>query len=238
MKKPRCTVIVLAAGNGKRMGGNVQKQFLELGGRPVVCHSLETFQKSVLIDEVVLITGSEQMEYCRKEIVEKYGFTKVSAVVAGGAERYLSVWEGLKFVQASNRPETDGECYVFIHDGARPFVTEEILVRSYDAVMVHKACVVGMPVKDTIKIADEDGFAEATPKRSLVWMIQTPQVFELSLIYEAYAKLTAEGHSNVTDDAMVLETMTEHKVKLVEGSYSNLKLTTPEDLKLANALID
>lgn len=233
MEKSKCTAVVLAAGSGKRMGSKIQKQFLELNGKPVVCHALETFQQSALIDEIILVTGAEQISYCREELVKKYGYTKVTAVVAGGSERYLSVWEGLKAM--------DDDCengYVFIHDGARPFVTEDILVRAHEAVKEHKACVVGMPVKDTIKIADEDGFAASTPKRSLVWMIQTPQVFSLPLIKTAYGKLIADGRSDVTDDAMVVETMTNHKVKLVEGSYSNIKLTTPEDLKLAKALFE
>ncbi|MBQ8185213.1 MAG: 2-C-methyl-D-erythritol 4-phosphate cytidylyltransferase [Lachnospiraceae bacterium] len=229
MEKKRCTAIVLAAGSGKRMGGKVQKQFLELNGKPVVCHSLETFEKSPLIDEIILVTGEEQILYCKEEIIAKYGYEKVRTVVAGGAERYLSVWNGLQAL--------GGDGYVFIHDGARPFVTEEILARAHEAVQECGACVVGMPVKDTIKLADEQGFAASTPKRRLVWLIQTPQVFTVSLIKEAYSRLIEEGRSDVTDDAMVVETMTDHRVKLVVGSYSNIKLTTPEDLKLAMALL-
>ena len=236
MEKRRCTAIVLAAGSGRRMGGKIQKQFLELNGKPVVCHSLSVFQQSPLIDDIILVTGAEQISYCREEIVKKYSYTKVTAVVAGGAERYLSVWEGLKAMPDGSGIGHKVDSYVFIHDGARPFVTEEILGRAYPAVQQSLACVVGMLVKDTIMIADEEGCAANTPERRLVCMIQTPQVFSFSLIKEAYARLIAEGRSDVTDDAMVVESMTDCKVKLVEGSYSNIKLTTPEDLKLAMAL--
>lgn len=235
--RKRCTAILLAAGQGKRMGTKVQKQFLELNGKPVLWYSLAVFESSPVIDNIILVTGADQIGYCQREIVEKYGFSKVDTVTAGGEERYLSVWEGLKAMEdASGRVEgTDG--YVFIHDGARPFVTGEILERAYDAVEKYQACAVGMPAKDTIKIADETGFVAATPKRSLVWTIQTPQAFSASLIREAYEKLLASGRTDVTDDACVVEAMTEIRVKLVEGSYDNIKLTTPEDLKLSLALL-
>ena len=127
--------------------------------------------------------------------------------------------------------------YVFIHDGARPFVTEEILSRVYDAVQIEKACVVGMPVKDTIKIADDNKFAKETPNRNYVWMVQTPQVFEKSLVKEAYSLLMEQEIIRVTDDAMVVEKMLNRNVKLVEGSYENIKITTPEDLKIAEIFV-
>lgn len=224
MQKAKCTAIVLAAGQGKRMGTKVQKQYLEIDGKPVLYYSLHAFEESDLIDEIILVVGSGQKEYCEKEIVFKYDFQKVKVIVEGGAERYHSVWNGLQEVD---------EGYVFIHDGARPFVNEEILQRVYNEVVVHDACVVGMPVKDTIKIADENGFADVTPDRNLLWQIQTPQVFEGSLIKKAYKKLMQSDTIKVTDDAMVLEQMLGGKVKLVRGSYENIKITTPEDLEIA-----
>lgn len=236
-KKKRCTAIVLAAGQGKRMGTEIQKQYLELGEKPVLYYSLAAFEESPVIDEIILVTGAAQVSYCQREIVGKYGFSKVSAITAGGAERYLSVWQGIQAMENDSIAPPNRDGYVFIHDGARPFVTGEILERAYEAVQEHQACVVGMPVKDTIKLADEEGFAQSTPRRSLVWMIQTPQVFSVPLIKEAYGRLIAQGRGDVTDDAMVVETMTEHRVKLVEGSYANIKLTTPEDLSLAEALL-
>ena len=220
------------------MGGSVQKQFLELQGKPVLWYSLAAFQASPLIDDIILVTGQDQISYCEKEIVEKYGFSKVEHLAVGGAERYLSVWEGLKAMEAGGLTVPNEDGYVMIHDGARPFVTAEILERAYRAVQEYEACVVGMPVKDTIKLADEEGFAASTPRRSLVWMIQTPQVFSVPLIRDAYGKLISAGKDDVTDDASVVEAMTEHRVKLVEGSYRNMKLTTPEDLQIALAMLE
>lgn len=217
--------IVLAAGQGKRMQSKVQKQFLLIKDKPVLYYTLSAFENSPVITDIILVTGKDEIEYCQREIVEKYGFNKVRKIVAGGKERYHSVHEGLQAV-------ADAE-YAFIHDGARPFVDNEIIERVYGAVKEHKACVVGMPVKDTIKIADEAGFAAQTPDRKKVWQVQTPQTFEFQLIKEAYEKLLIEEPEGITDDAMVVETMTDYKVKLVEGSYRNIKITTPEDLEIA-----
>lgn len=234
--RKRCTAIVLAAGQGKRMGSKIQKQFLELRGKPILYYSLAAFQDSPLIDSMILVTGAAEIPYVQKEIVEKYGFGKVEAVVEGGAERYVSVWKGLQALESS-MTEEQKEGYVFIHDGVRPFIHEEILSRAFDAVEQYHACVVGMPSKDTVKLADEEGFVAMTPARSLVWSIQTPQVFDFRLAYEAYAKLEESGRSDVTDDAMIVEAFTDTKVRLVEGSYENIKITTPEDLKIAEAFL-
>ena len=228
MQKEKCTAIVLAAGQGKRMGTKVQKQYLELGGKPVLYYSLRAFEESPLIDEVILVVGDEQEAYCREEIVEKYHFTKISAIVQGGAERYHSVWNGLQKVE---------EGFVFIHDGARPFVNEEIICRAYEEVKACDACVVGMPVKDTIKVSDENGFVKDTPDRRTLWMIQTPQVFQTALVKEAYQKLMNQKEIQVTDDAMVVERMLGCRVKLVLGSYENIKITTPEDLEIATTFL-
>ena len=224
MQKEKCTAIVLAAGQGTRMGTKVQKQYLEVCGKPILYYSLHVFEQSEVIDDIILVVGKEQQEYCRNEIISKYGFKKVSKVVEGGSERYHSVWNGLQEVQ-------DG--YVFIHDGARPFVTEEILHRAYGAVKTHKACVVGMPAKDTIKIANDESFVSDTPDRKYLWMVQTPQVFDTTLVKEAYQKFMAQTVQQATDDAMVVEQMLGVQVKLVEGSYENIKITTKEDLKIA-----
>lgn len=229
MQKETCTAIVLAAGQGKRMGTKVQKQYLEIDGKPVLYYSLYAMEQSSIIDEIILVVGEGQTEYCQNEIVAKYGIHKVKKIVQGGAERYHSVWNGLQ--------EVEVEGYVFIHDGARPFITEEILNRAYKDVQKCKACVVGMPVKDTIKLADQGGFVDETPERSLLWMIQTPQVFASSLAKEAYALLMKQNHIQVTDDAMVVEQMLGHKVKLTLGSYENIKITTPEDLDIAEVFV-
>lgn len=225
MQKENCTAIVLAAGQGRRMGTETQKQYLEILGKPVLWYSLEAFQKSEIIDDIIIVVGKGQEEYCKKEIVEKYQIQKVKKIVSGGAERYHSVWNGLKELQESG--------YVFIHDGARPFVDEEMIKRAYENVLQYKACVVGMPVKDTIKIADSSRFAQETPDRNRVWSVQTPQVFEATIIKNAYEILLKQEDDSVTDDAMVVEKILGKKVKLVQGSYENIKITTPEDLDIA-----
>ena len=229
MKKPHCTAIVLAAGQGKRMGTKVHKQYLLLAGKPVLYYSLNVFQNSPVIDEIILVTGKEEEEYCKKEIVEPYGFTKVSHIIEGGAERYNSVWNGLQITQ--------DEGYVFIHDGARPFIDEEMIQRVYECVQQENACVVGMPMKATVKIIDDNGFVSHTPDRNKVWMVQTPQVFETSLVKNAYAKLMQDETVQVTDDAMVVELFTDCPVKLIEGSYKNIKITTPDDLETGELFI-
>ena len=228
MQKEKCTALVLAAGQGKRMGTKIQKQYLELGNKPVLYYALRAFEDSPMIDEVILVVGEDQENYCREEIVSKYEFQKVTYILTGGAERYHSVWNGLQKVK---------EGFVFIHDGARPFVTKEIIQRAYEEVVLCDACVVGMPVKDTIKVSDEEGFVKDTPDRSTLWMIQTPQVFRTSLVKEAYRQLMEQAEIRVTDDAMVVEQMLGRKVKLVLGSYENLKITTPEDIEIATSFL-
>lgn len=231
----KTTAIVLAAGQGKRMGSDVAKQFLLLDGKPVLYYSLKNFEES-LVDDVILVTGDGMQDYCRENIVKKYGFQKVRAIVTGGKERYHSVAYGLRAVEADYD-------YVLIHDGARPFANPSIIERGMEAVAKYGACVVGMPVKDTIKISDENGFCESTPNRNRVWLIQTPQIFSYPLIHGAYEKLLQEEKHllekgvAITDDAMVAELFTDHKVKFVEGSYQNIKLTTPEDLEIAEVFL-
>lgn len=232
MAKAKYAAIVLSAGRGKRMNSTVPKQYLLLNGKPVLYYSLAAFENS-MVDEIILVAGEEDITYCQKEIVEKYNLKKVVAVVAGGKERYHSVFCGLQELERQKSVAT----YVMIHDGARPFVDNSIIGRCAENVEKYGACVAGMPVKDTIKIADGELFASQTPKRSDVWMVQTPQVFDRLLIHGAYADIIAREDAGeniaVTDDAMVVETVTSTKVKMVEGSYENIKITTPEDLQIA-----
>lgn len=228
MEKQKYAAIVLAAGSGKRMNSKVHKQYLIIQDRPVLYYSLKEFEDSA-VDEIVLVVGKGEEEFCRKEIVDKYGISKVKAIVEGGKERYHSVFEGLK--------QTSDADYVLIHDGARPFVNQDIIRRCMQEVQKYQACVVGMPVKDTIKIADEEGYAKQTPDRKNVWMIQTPQTFSYALIYEAYEEMLKTEDTAITDDAMVLERIKGKKSKLIEGSYRNIKITTPEDLLIANVYL-
>lgn len=237
MMKKRCTAIVLAGGQGKRMERDVCKQYLEIGGKPLMYYSLQTFEESEIIDDVVLVVGKGQTEYVRQNIVDCFQFGKVDTIVEGGKERYHSVWEGLQVIRAQTMREPNTDGFTFIHDCARPFTDEAILKRAYESVQVHRACVVGVPSKDTVKITDDEAFARETPDRSKVWIIQTPQVFETSLIIEAYFKLMRENCSQVTDDAMVVELMMGLPVKMVQGTYENIKITTPEDLDIAEVFI-
>lgn len=230
----KTAAVCLAAGQGKRMESKVQKQYLLIQDKPVLYYALKAFQDSP-VEEVVLVVGAGEEEYCKREIVDAYGFTKVTAIVAGGKERYHSVFQGLQAVKEAD--------YVLIHDGARPFLTQEIITRCMEGAKEYKACVAGMPVKDTIKLADEEQNIESTPQRSKVWMIQTPQAFDYSLIKEAYTALIEQENNGiktsipVTDDAMVVEYFMNQKVHLVYGSYENIKITTPEDMRIAEAFL-
>lgn len=241
--KKTCTAILLAAGSGSRMKSDVAKQYMLLGGKPLIWYALHTIEEASVIDNCILVAGAEDISYVQKEIVERYGFRKVDRIVAGGAERYDSVYQALKVIGSGDVRVENRDGYIFIHDGARPFLTEEILQRNFGAVAKFRACVTGMPVKDTIKIADGNSYARQTPDRSLVWQIQTPQVFESALITEAYEKLMQEKERlhaegvRITDDAMVVEKFMDMPVRLVQGSYENIKITTPEDLIIAEAFL-
>ncbi len=233
MDKKKFAAIVLAAGTGSRMNSDIPKQYMKLGGYPILYYSLKAFEESD-VESVILVCGELDIAYCRREIVERYGFRKVCAVVAGGKERYLSVYEGLKVV-----PQVD---YVLIHDGARPLIDRESICRSMDMVEKEKACVLAIPVKDTIKVSDDAGYALETPERSRLWAIQTPQSFSYNLIMEAYdrlfhAQLVGEILPPMTDDAMIVEQMSGHKVKLIQGKNENIKITTPEDLGVAEMFL-
>lgn len=230
-KSYRTAAVVLAAGSGKRMNAGVKKQYMEIAGRPVLYYSLKAFEES-FIDEIVLVVSQDEIEQVHESYVNQYGFQKISCIVSGGKERYHSVACGLQAVHQ--------DCdFVFIHDSARPMLTQEILQRAYRAVQEEEACVVGVPSKDTVKIADEQGYVSVTPNRSLVWNVQTPQVFSYPLVHRAYEELLQKEQElsaagvQITDDAMVVEHLAHHKVKLVEGSYENIKITTPEDVQIA-----
>ncbi|MBR5767023.1 MAG: 2-C-methyl-D-erythritol 4-phosphate cytidylyltransferase [Lachnospiraceae bacterium] len=235
MDKEKCTAVVLSAGKGKRMGTDTAKQYLDLKGRPVLYYSLKAFQES-FIDEIVIVASPEDHSYIKDEIVNKYNLSKVSAVVEGGKERYHSVLCGLK--------AADSPGYVFIHDGARPFIDGEILERAYETVKKYGTAITAMPVKDTVKIVDDEGVAVDTPDRNSVWLMQTPQVFEYKEILKAYESMIKNEDAlikegiRITDDAMVMERFGSLKVYVSNGSYRNIKITTPEDMVIAEAFIE
>ena len=218
--------IVMAAGTGSRMGTDIPKQFLPVKDRPVLYYSLKAFQDSFM-DEIIIVTRAEDVSYCKEEIAEKFDINKVSVVVPGGKERSDSVFEGLKAVKP------DEATYVYIHDGARPCLTEEILERAREDVIKYEATVVGVPSKDTVKIADKEGNVSDTPDRKCVWSVQTPQAFKYEVIYNAFLKMKSCGEVSVTDDGMVVERYSDKKVHLTMGDYKNIKITTPEDLEVA-----
>lgn len=228
------SAIVLAAGTGSRMNSDIPKQYMELAGKPVIYYSLKAFADAGF-SSIVLVCKEEEIEYCQKEIIEKYNIKSVTSVVAGGKERYHSVFAGLKAL-------SDTE-YVFIHDAARPMLTQEIITRLKETVIKEKTAVAGMPVKDTIKIVDDENYVSDTPERQYVWQVQTPQCFSYPIIYQAYKSIIQDEEEGwtipkITDDAMVLEYTSDYEIKMVEADYRNIKITTPEDLAIAGLFIN
>ena len=234
--KGKTAAIIVAAGRGSRMGTKIQKQYLKLLGKPILAYTLEAFEKSET-DEIILVVGEGEEDYVTREIIRPYGISRVTRVVAGGKERYESVWNGLQAVKEGIFPEEKNECFVLIHDGARAFITPEQINFCIGQVREHRACVMGMPVKDTIKVVDSQEYTVSTPDRSTLWQMQTPQCFELTEISSAYRKMFQSGAEKVTDDAMVMESFGERPVKMIRGSYDNIKVTTPEDLILGEAIL-
>ena len=228
MEENKIGAIVLAGGRGSRMRSAVPKQYLDVGGRPVLYYSLAAFQKSP-VDKIILVCGSGQEDYCRRQIVDKYHLTKVEAIVEGGDQRYNAVENGLRALTGCG--------IVLIHDGARPMVNDAIIRDNIEAVKEYGACVTAVPSKDTIKMSDEDGFAASTPDRSRMWIVQTPQSFNYNLIRAAYEARRAADDGTLTDDAMAVEKYMYTRVKLVMGDYRNIKITTPEDLGSAEIFL-
>ncbi len=227
------TAIILAGGKGKRMNSDVSKQYLLIDEKPILYYTILAFEESA-VDEIILVTGSGEEQYCKSEIVDKYNFSKVVKIVHGGKERYNSVYEGLRAID-----KTD---IVLIHDGARAFITPEIINGTIECAIEYKSCVAAVLSKDTVKISDEEGFVESTPMRNHVWQIQTPQTFEFELIKSAYAYVlenleTKYNNTVITDDAMILELYGNYKIKLYESSYENIKVTTPEDLAIGESIL-
>ncbi len=224
------TAIVLAGGNGSRMKSNVPKQFLLIHDRPIVYYSLRAFEACDAVEEVVLVSRLEDLQYC-KELVSQYEFTKVKAIVSGGAQRADSVYAGL-------RAMTMGEGFALIHDGARPCINDELVDRLLAEAAEYGNAVAAVPTKDTVKIVDTEQFVVQTPNRAMVWNVQTPQVFEKKTVFDCYRAWSEDAQAPmVTDDAMVVEYYPKTKVRLTMGDYENLKITTPEDLIFAEKIL-
>lgn len=222
------SVIVAAAGMSNRMGSKINKQFIAIDNKPILAHTLEKFEKCKYIDEIIVVSKEEEVEYCRKEIVKKYGFKKVTNIVRGGKERQDSIYNG---ILALNE-RTD---IVLTHDGARPFVKIESIEDGIRGVIDYGACVIGVPVKDTIKAIDNNNNVHHTPKRDLLWGAQTPQCFWADILKKGYEFASEEGIIG-TDDSSLVEKLG-HPIKMIMGSYDNIKITTPEDLIIADSLL-
>ncbi|MDE6432593.1 MAG: 2-C-methyl-D-erythritol 4-phosphate cytidylyltransferase [Lachnospiraceae bacterium] len=215
------TGIVLAAGKGSRMHLETPKQFLMVDEKPLLYYSLKVFEEST-VDDIVLVTNEEYVEFCQRDIIEKYHIKKVKKIVTGGSERYWSVWNGLV--------ECRGTDYVLIHDAARPCLTAKMIYDSILKVRECGACTMGVPVKDTIKVVNEKNEGIDTPPRESLWQIQTPQSFLYDDLVAAYEKMKYSGDRDITDDTMIIERYLGKKTSVVKGNYCNIKVTTPEDL--------
>ena len=220
------SAIILAGGRGKRMEAGISKQFILVKGKPILYYTLERFINCKLIDEIILVLPKDEIEYCKKEVINKYSL-KVDKIIEGGKERQDSVFNGLKSVNDSN--------IVLIHDGARPFVSKEIIENGIKYAKQYGAAAPGVMPKDTIKIRDENGFSLETLDRSKLISIQTPQIFKKDIIISCHKKIKEENIA-VTDDTMVVEHYG-HRVYLYDGEYTNIKVTTPEDLILCEYLV-
>lgn len=220
------TAIITAAGKGTRMQSDINKQYIELAGVPVLARTVSVFQQCAGIDDIIIVVNEEDINFCRKSIVQQYGFSKVKSLVSGGTERQNSVYKGLCAVGE--------DCgIVLIHDGARPFVSEKNIADCISGARNFGACGIGVKLKDTVKISDPEGFVADTPDRSRLWSIQTPQGFEFSLIKKAH-DMAVQNNYLGTDD-MVLVEMQGIPVKIIEGNYRNIKITTQEDLIIGEA---
>ena len=227
MNSKICTLIP-AAGEGNRLKSAVKKPYVALAHKPILTHTIQRFEQNAAVDEIFVLVNEADFEMCRATVLAPYAFQKVQPLVAGGATRQQSVHNGVRALPA----DTD---FVIVHDGVRPFVTDETIFACLDAAAEWGAAVAAVPVKETIKMANAEDFIVETPPRERLWTVQTPQVFRKSLLEEAH-QIAEEKQLTATDDAALVEHLG-HPVKLVNGSYANVKITTPEDLRIANVFL-
>ncbi len=220
------SVIIPAAGFGERMGAAVSKQFLSLHGKPILVYTLERFQLCTVVDEIIVAAQPAthaQIEF----LISEFHLSKVSKIVEGGRRRQDSVNNALRHVS----PRSD---IVVIHDGVRPFIQQKVILESIEQAKMFSASVVAVRVKDTVKVGNEEGRFEKTLDRSVLWMAQTPQTFQKQLLLDAYEKANREN-IEATDDASLVELLNVHPT-IVQGSFDNIKITTPDDLDFANLI--
>jgi 2-C-methyl-D-erythritol 4-phosphate cytidylyltransferase len=226
-EKNRVSVIIAAAGSGSRMNMDRSKQYIEINGIPVLSRTIQAFEDCGAVDEIILVVNRDDISYCRQNIVDAYRFKKVKAVVPGGAVRQESVLNGLR--------QAEGTCdVVLIHDGARPFINSESIVNCIKAADEFGSACTAVRVKDTVKSADEGGMVRQTLDRRELWSVQTPQAFKYDIIMKAHESAQRDGFCG-TDDAVLVERLG-YSLKIVEGSYYNIKITTREDLVFAKAI--
>ena len=215
-------VVIVAAGSGSRMNMGMNKQFIKLRDKEIIAYTIEKFYNHKNINEIVVVIKEEEVNFFKEEILSKYGFRKVK-IAFGGKERQDSVYNGLKML-------SDDCDIVLIHDGARPFISEKIIDNCIEEAKNYNAVVVGVPVKDTIKVINEENDIVDTPERSKLWAVQTPQTFNYDILVKSYEDAFKNNFYG-TDDAMLVERIG-YKVKMIKGSYNNIKITTQEDLSI------
>jgi len=227
VSKAFISAIIVAAGKGTRMNMDLNKVFIDICGKPVLARTLQVFEDCSLVNEIILVVNKEDIIYCKQDIIDAYDIQKVKTIVAGGAERQQSVYNGLA--------EVNENCdIVLVHDGARPFIRKEQIVSSIHDAWEFGASCVAVPSKDTLKIAEQGEFVKETLDRSVVWSVQTPQTFRYKLLKEAHDMAYKDNFLG-TDDAVLVERLG-WKIKLTMGSYENIKITTREDLIFAKAI--
>ena len=220
-------LIIVAARTGSRMKKDINKQFIKLDNKEIIAYTIDKFYINDEIDDIVVVIKKDEEDYFKENILEKYNFKNIK-IAYGGEERQDSVYNGIQ--------KLDKNCeVVLVHDGARPFVTEEIINNSIQEAKKHNAVVVGVKVKDTIKVVGEEGNIVDTPNRKYLWSVQTPQVFKYDIITKAYENAYNENYYG-TDDAMLVEKIG-YDVKMIEGSYDNIKITTQEDLNFGEQIL-
>jgi 2-C-methyl-D-erythritol 4-phosphate cytidylyltransferase len=224
----RVAALIPAAGSGQRLGGPVPKPYQLLGGREIVARTLDVVESCEAIDDIWLVVSADQVDYCQRQVVERYGFQKVRGLVPGGAERQDSVWCGLQRVS----PAVE---LVVVHDGVRPFVTASLLHDTLYQARQHGAAIAAIPLKDTLKRVSSAGRVEATLPRERLWRTQTPQAFRRTLLLEAFAYARQQG-LRMTDEAGLIEALG-YPVQVVTGVEQNVKITTPDDLSLGERFL-
>lgn len=225
----RVTAVIPAAGSGIRMGLEEAKQYLQLGGKPLLARTLRTFQECHLVDSIILVVPEKDVDYCLQQIVQRYQLSKVYKVISGGERRQDSVRNGIEAVADSCR-------WVLIHDGVRPFVSTELIEKVIKAARRFRAVITGLPVTETIKQAGSKGNVLRTIERRDLWLMQTPQIFRREDIHLAHQEALKRGWTEATDEAFLVEKIG-ISVKIIEGEERNIKITTPHDLQVARFLL-